>query len=101
MKKEEIEQLQLKYRELKGWNPREAAEYAYACAVLAGREGKKQTAETWAHAALLELKKCSTETLEDCTARNIEIAGIGIPGIFHEDVVKFRMKEFFGINLAA
>lgn len=69
-------------------NFKEAAIYAFVLAKLALGKGDKTSAEEFAGHCLELLKKCPTSTLKECTHPHISVAGVFIPGLFHEGTVR-------------
>lgn len=78
---------------LRDVDPRNAAEYAYALAMLHKRAGNNKEAIRFGREAITLFDKCSMETMEDCASRNVVIEGIAMPSSFiHQDVVRDRLQ---------
>lgn len=78
---------------LKGVDPRNAAEYAYALAVLYHRDGNTEEAIRFGREAIALFDKCPMETMDDCAPRNVVIEGIAMPSsLIHQDVVRDRLQ---------
>lgn len=74
-------------------DPRNAAEYAYALAVLHKRSGDDEQAIRFGRESIALFDKCKMETMEDCAARNVVIEGVAMPSSFiHQDVVRDRLQ---------
>lgn len=73
-------------------DPRNAAEYAYALAVLNQRAGNSDRATQLGLKAITLFGLCPMETMADCAARNVAIEGVVIPDLIHENVVRDRLK---------
>jgi hypothetical protein len=87
--------LEKKFKKIVKKNPREAAEAAYALAVHFFGVGDKIKGQSFADKAVELFKKCGTESYEACAAIHNFICGIAIPEIIHEDVVRFRLHNFW------
>lgn len=74
-------------------DPREAAEYAYALAILYMRAGDNERAAQFGRKSIALFNQCRMETQKDCAARNIMIGGVLIPGLIHQDVVRDRLRS--------
>ena len=86
-------ELEARFEAMAVRDPREAAELAYAIAALKRRAGDREGAAQYARRAIELFKTVSTDTLEDCAARNTIVDGIVIPDLIHEDVVRDRFKD--------
>lgn len=73
-------------------DPRNAAEYAYALAVLYQQGGNSDRATQLGLKAITLFGLCRMETMEDCAALNVAIEGVVIPDLIHENVVRDRLK---------
>lgn len=81
------------FESLKEVDPRNAAEYAYALAVLYRRDGNDEEATRFGHESIVLFDQCPMETAEDCAPRNVVIEGIAMPSSFiHQDVVRDRLQ---------
>lgn len=85
--------LQNQFYALREDDPRRAAEYAYAIAVLYAKQGNLGAAGNYGRAAVRLLDGCPSDTLEDCAAQHSTIGGVGIPGIIHSRVVRQRLLQ--------
>lgn len=74
---------------------KEAAIYVFVLAKLSLGKGQKEDAEIYARTCLELLKKCRTDTMEECAHAHINIAGVFIPELFHEGTVR---RELAGLN---
>ncbi len=72
---------------------RNAAEYAYAIAVIAKKQGNKEKAKEYAEKSIEIFKETNIQTLEEAAAINNVIDNVVIPELVHEDVVLFNFKE--------
>lgn len=92
--KEEIKMLSLqqKFELLKNTDPRDAAEHAYALAMIHKRNGNTEEAVRFGRETITLFGQFPMETLEQCAARNVTIENIAIPDIIHEEVVRDRLK---------
>ena len=78
---------------LKAVDPRNAAEHAYALAMLHRRDKNDEEAIRYGREAIALFDECSMETAADCAPRNVVIEGIAMPSTFiHQDVVRDRLK---------
>lgn len=73
-------------------NNREAAEVAYALAELYLREGDTEKATQFGSKSIRLFEECEMNTQEDCAAINMNIGGVIIPSLIHQDVVRSRFK---------
>jgi len=71
---------------------RNAAEQAYALAMLHKQEGNREEATRYGQETLRLLSGVSAESASDCAALNVTIGGIAIPDMFHEEVVRDRLQ---------
>ena len=78
---------------LRGVDPRNAAEHAYALATLYHRDGGIEEATRFGREAILLFDRCQMQSLDDCAARNTIIEGIPMPDLIHQDVVRDRLKS--------
>lgn len=77
---------------LRDADPRNAAEYAYALAMLHKRDGNGDQAVQFGQEAIALFDKCRMETMEECAARNVVIEGVALPDLIHQDVVRDRLQ---------
>ena len=89
MQYETLEQI---LKSLHDVDPRNAAEYAYALAMLYKRAGNSEQAVRFGREAIALFNKCHMETMEECAARNVVIESIAIPDLIHQDVVRDRLQ---------
>ena len=80
------------FKSIKKVDLRNAAEYAYALAMLCHRDGDIEGAIRFGREAITLFDKCQMKTMEDCAARNVIIEGIAIPDLIHQNVVRDRLK---------
>ena len=76
-------------------DPRTAAEVAYVLAVDDLRCGNRAGAAEYGGQCIRLLDKCRMDTLEDCAARLVTLLDIALPSIFHQDVVRERLRTAF------
>ena len=79
-------------KSLREVDPRNAAEHAYALAMLHKQDGNDEQAILFGREAIALFGKCQMETMEACAARNVVIEGVAIPDLIHQDVVKDRLQ---------
>ncbi|MFZ2500739.1 MAG: hypothetical protein WAW90_01995 [Minisyncoccia bacterium] len=84
--------LKKKLKELRASNPRDAAEYAYALAMLSKQDGDNKQAVSFGREAITLFDKCQMQSTEECTALNVSLGGVSIPDLIHQDVVRNRLK---------
>lgn len=84
--------LQQKFNSLKGVDPRNAAEHAYALAMLSKHDGNNDQAVKFGNEAIALFNKCNMDTMENCASRNTTIEGVVIPDLIHQDVVRDRLQ---------
>lgn len=77
---------------LRDADPRNAAEYAYALAMLHKRAGDDDRAVRFGREAIALFNKCPMTTMEECAARNVVIEGVALPDLIHQDVVRNRLQ---------
>ena len=75
---------------------RNAAEIAYAVAVVSRKAGDFQKAKRYAEVAISMFEELNITSLEDAVARNNVIEGVVIPELIHENVVRDRLKDVLG-----
>ncbi len=90
--KEAFMRLKKKLNDLLVDNSRNAAEHAFALAMLYKNEGMEKEAAIYGRKAVLLFDKCRMETLKECAAINMNIEGVNIPDIIHQGVVKARLE---------
>lgn len=90
--KMQYEELETKIASLKEDNPREAAEHAYALAMLHKEDGNDDQAVRFGQESISLFDLCETDTIEDCCSRNQFIDGIPIPDLIHQGVVRNRLQ---------
>lgn len=84
--------LQQKLNSLKGVDPRNAAEYAYALAMISKHKGNNDQAVQFGNEAIALFDRCDMDTMENCASRNTTIEGVVIPDIIHQDVVRDHLR---------
>jgi hypothetical protein len=84
-------QLEEKLNVLGKTDPRNAAEHAYALAMLNKRVGDNDKAVKFGREALAHLNKCRLESASDCATINVVIEGIALPEFIHQEVVRDRL----------
>lgn len=72
--------------------PRAAAEYAFAIALLYARLNQPEKFKKWARHCLQCLRAERAETLEDAACRHTELGGVLIPELFHEGTARQRFN---------
>ena len=70
---------------------REAAELAYAIAVRLQAEGRVHEAGKFARKCLALYSDLPTSTIEQCTPTQMEVAGVSLPDLLHDNVVRSRL----------
>ncbi len=86
--------LETTLEDLRKVDPRNAAEHAYALAVLYHNAGNNDKAVHFGRDAIALFDQCPMETAEDCAPRNVIIEGVSMPSSFiHQDVVRDRLKS--------
>lgn len=94
LSQKELEKL---FEDLKGLNPRKAAEVAYALAFILKKGGDMGKAVGFGRECvrifdLLE-REGKLKTMEDCACRFSELGGVLIPELIHEEVARTRLRE--------
>ena len=89
-------ELEKKFGKIAKKSPREAAEAAYALAAHFFSAGNPDKGRTFAQKAIKLFKKCGTETREACVAIHDFICGIAIPDEIHEQLIQYRLDNFWG-----
>lgn len=74
-------------------NPRLCAEIAYAIASLRLKAGDKTDAAQWAQRSIELFQSINISTLDKAACLKMEIGGVLIPELIHDDVVRSRFKE--------
>jgi hypothetical protein len=72
---------------------RAAAEYAYALAVRLRSEGNREEARRYAREALRFAQRLPSSSLDDVTASRTSLGGVPMPELFHDGVVKSRLRD--------
>lgn len=88
-----INELEKRYSKESKDDKRNAAETAYAIAILSKEAGDLKKAKKYAENAISIFKELNIQGLEDAAARNNVIGGVVIPELIHENVVKDRLKD--------
>lgn len=77
---------------VKGGNDREAAEFAFAIAVIHQQGGESDLSRRYGQRCLELLKQCDQETTGDYAPRNVILGGVAMPSsYFHREVVMNRL----------
>ncbi len=85
-----------KFRSLKVHNPREAAEYAYALAVIFKNQGNMRKARQFAKASIDLFDENQGKNPNDYAPQNVTIGDVPMPSSYiHSGVVKDRLKALF------
>ena len=85
-------ELEKNLAELREVNPRKAAEIAYVLARIHLKDGDTDKAERFGRESIRLFDQCEMKTLEDCAARFVTLAGIALPELIHQAVVRDRLK---------
>ncbi len=88
-----IEKLERKFNEEYEIDKRDAAELAYAIAILARENGNLEKARAYALKAIEIFESFQIQTIDEAAARNNIIEGVAIPELIHEDVIRERFKD--------
>src|SRR4051794_3854144 len=75
-------------------NTRQAAEVAYVAAILYQEIGESEQSEYYAQKSVLLFERAGVTTIEDAYSRYNILAGVTIPALIHEDVVRARFPKF-------
>lgn len=74
-------------------DPRNAAEYAYALAMLYKNVGNDAEAIRFGRESIALFDTCTMDTMEQCACQNVIIGGIPMPSSYiHQEVVRERLK---------
>lgn len=90
---EVIDELERRFARECEVDKRNAAEIAYAVAVVSRKAGDFEKAKRYAEAAISMFEELNTTALEDAAARNSVIEGVVIPELIHENVVRDRLRD--------
>jgi len=85
-------ELEKRLEELRETNPRKAAEVAYVLARLNLKAGNAERATHFGRESIRLFNQCKMETMESCAARFETLAGVTLPDLIHQEVVKDRLK---------
>jgi hypothetical protein len=72
---------------------RAAAEYAYALAIRLRDSGNLEEARGYARRSLHYAERLRSKSLDDVSSERLSIGGVPLPGMFHEGVVRSRLRE--------
>jgi hypothetical protein len=75
-------------------NTRQAAEVAYVAAKLYQEIGELEQSEYYAQQSVRLFERSGVTTIEDAYSRYNILAGVSIPGLIHEDVVRAQFPQF-------
>ncbi len=78
--------------ELRETNPRKAAEIAYVLARLYLQDSDTDRAAHFGRESISLFDQCEMNTEQDCAARFVTLAGIALPDLIHQEVVRDRLK---------
>ena len=78
--------------DLKKTSPRRAAEVAYALAKLHQRAGDIERATHFGRESISLFDQCEMKTLHDCAPRYLELRGVVLPSLIHQNVVRARLS---------
>jgi hypothetical protein len=70
---------------------RDAAELAYAIAVRLQAAGRVRDASKYGRMCLKLYEELPTDTIDQCIPTQMKVAGISLPDLLHEDVVRSRL----------
>ncbi|MBI3019743.1 MAG: hypothetical protein HYY60_00235 [Parcubacteria group bacterium] len=73
---------------------KKAAVYAYALARLAEKDKDESRARYFTARCLELVNQYPTDTLEQCASAEVSVAGVLIPGLFHEGTVRRDLAAF-------
>jgi hypothetical protein len=85
-------ELELQFHEMKESDHREAAEYAYAIAMMRMRSGDRSGALEFGRESIKLFDLCIMNEYEDCAARNQRLGCVEIPDLIHQGVVRQRLE---------
>jgi hypothetical protein len=75
---------------------RAAAEYAYVLAVRLRSDGNTVEARRYAKESLRYAERLPSSSLDDVASSRISLAGVPMPEIFHDGVVRSRLRDLLG-----
>lgn len=70
---------------------KEQAEQLYAKAMLCAQEGNTAPARYYGREAIRLYQQYGVETLEDACPTQMQVLGVNLPDIMHQDVVRERL----------
>jgi len=82
--------------ELASGHRREAAELAYAIAVRTQAEGRVRDAAEYGKKCLALLEELPSKTIDDVTSTRTKVAGVLLPELLHDGVVRARLGHLVG-----
>ena len=85
-------ELEKRLEELRETNPREAAEVAYVLARLNLNAGNAERATHFGRESIRLFSQFKMETMKSCAACFVTLAGIALPDLIHQEVVRDRLK---------
>lgn len=75
-------------------NDRQRAEIAYVLAMLFREAGDQEETRQYANKSIALFEKVNVVSLQDARSRYDVFAGVVIPTLIHEDVVRQKFAEF-------
>ena len=72
---------------------RRAAELAYALAVRLRDAGELDQAREYARKCLAHAERLPSASLDDVASERTTVAGVPLPGMFHDGVVRSRLRD--------
>lgn len=97
-----ILELEKRFEEFERKSKREAAEIAFAIARYYGDSRSRFDRATTRKFGLKSIElfeQCEMQTMQQCGTIHDVIAGVVLPDLIHEGVVRFRAKTEWGIDL--
>jgi hypothetical protein len=79
--------------DLRESNPRKAAEVAYVLARLHLNSGDTERATNYGRESIWLFDQCRMETMEDCASQFVTLAGVALPSLIHQNVVRDRLRS--------
>ena len=80
------------FERLKATDVRKAAELAYAIARNYQAAGDNDKALAYGRQSIELFDKCQMDTMEQCAAQYVVVAGVALPDLIHQDVVRNLLK---------
>jgi hypothetical protein len=82
------------------WNSRDRAEMAFAIAKRCHEMNDTGGARAWAQRSIRLFKETDTNSEARCVPVHPVIAGIELPALIHEGVVKFHAETYWRISIS-